>query len=254
MRIHRRPAASWLRYGRNIENDWINKTVGLIKKLLSNADAVVIEDLTPQQLRRKLKSKNPEKAMLFQTWPLRKIMRRINAVAARTNKLQVIPPQYTSSICPSCNNLMHHEDRKWERLYCTKCGFRDDRDHIAIRNITRTALLLNGFHYLGTFLGQQLRNYKQSLDKLTPTIQKALTQDPETGPITRRERGGSPPQVPRVTRLGVYTWVRAPNEPFSMKGSRKPADAPAANPLGRWHWSCSREARATGAGKSWAKG
>jgi IS605 OrfB family transposase len=204
MRVHRRPATSWLRYGRNIENDWINKTVGLIKKLLGNADAIVIEDLTPKQLRRKLKSKNPEKTMLFQTWPLRKIMRRINTVAARTSKLQAIPPQYTSSICPNCDNLMHHEDRRWERLYCTKCGFRDDRDHVAIRNITRTALLLNGFHYLDTFLGQQLKSYKQSIDRLTPVIQQALTQDPEIGPATWRERGGSPPQVPRVAGLGVY--------------------------------------------------
>jgi len=48
--------------------------------------------------------------------------------------------------------------------------------------------------------------------------------------------------------------VRAPNEPFSMKGSRKPADAPAANPLVDGIGAAVERSGATGAGKSWAKG
>jgi hypothetical protein len=49
MRAHGRPAYSWLRYGRNIEDEWVNQSVGLVKKLAQKADAVVVEDLGAEE-------------------------------------------------------------------------------------------------------------------------------------------------------------------------------------------------------------
>jgi len=50
---------------------------------MARSHAVVVEDLNPQRLREKLKSKDPEKAYLFNTWPVAKILRRVRAVAER---------------------------------------------------------------------------------------------------------------------------------------------------------------------------
>ena len=65
VRLHGRPASSWLRYAKNLDNEWVNKSVRLLKKLIQNADAVIIEELDSRQLKLKLKSKDPEKALLF---------------------------------------------------------------------------------------------------------------------------------------------------------------------------------------------
>jgi ribosomal protein S27AE len=228
MKVHRRPASSWLRYARNVENDWINKTVGLIKKMSKRVDAVIVEELSTKQLKASLKSKDPEKSLLFSSWPVAKILRRIKAFAEKKRKLFTIPPQYTSRVCPRCNSMMKHEKRRWDRLVC-RCGFRDDRDNVAVRNIARTALILSGFHYLNTVLGKQLREYKQAIDKLTPKISRALTQGPEIGPDSWEGKGREPsPSTPEDGPSG-YAWVRAPNEPFSMNGCRRPADTPAAS-------------------------
>jgi transposase len=228
MKVHRRPASSWLRHAKNVENDWINKTVGLIKKMSKRVDAIIVEELSTKQLKASLKSKDPEKSLLFSSWPVAKILRRIKAFAERKRKLLTIPPQYTSRVCPRCNSMMKHEKRRWDRLVC-RCGFRDDRDNVAVRNIARTALILSGFHYLDTVLGKQLREYKQAIDKLTPKISRALTQGPETGPDSREGKGKGPsPSTPEGPFSG-YAWVRAPNEPFSVNGCPRPADTPAAS-------------------------
>jgi hypothetical protein len=108
--------------------------------------------------------------------------------------------------------MMKHEKRRWDRLVC-RCGFRDDRDNVAVRNIARTALILSGFHHLNTVLGKQLREYKQAIDKLTPKISRALTQGPETGPDSRPNRGSNSregkgkelsPSTPETRPSGVY--------------------------------------------------
>jgi len=190
MRLHGRPASSWLRYAKNLDNEWVNKSVGLVKKLVQSADAVVIEDLDSRRLKLKLKSRDPEKALLFSSWPVAKIVRRITAMARKAGKLLTVPPHYSSRLCPKCNSIMKHEDGRWDRLRCGKCGFADDRDHVAVRNLARTALLLNGLHYLPTILGSQLRDYRRAL-------KDALAQDPESqDPPLGGERGDHPPQVP----------------------------------------------------------
>jgi hypothetical protein len=54
----------------------------------------------------------------------------------------------------------------------------------------------------------------------------------ETGPATRRERGGHPPQVPRGAATSGIAWAWVSNEPFADGGWQKPANAWAVNPRG----------------------
>ena len=75
MRVYGRPAISWLKYAKNLDEDWVNKSVALVKRFMARSHAVVVEDLDPQRLREKLRSKDPEKAYLFNTWPVAKILR-----------------------------------------------------------------------------------------------------------------------------------------------------------------------------------
>jgi len=197
LKTHGRPALNWLRYAVNLDNDWVNKSVALVKKLSSNSQAVVLEQLDSAQLKRKLRAKDPEKAYVISSWPVAKLIRRLSTLSEKIGKLVTVPPHYTSSLCPRCNKLMKHEKGAWDRLICPGCGHRDDRDHVAVKNLARTALLLNGFHLLDTHLGKELRKYKQAIDSLTPAIEKAFTQDPHSqGLPLGGERGGSPPQVP----------------------------------------------------------
>ncbi len=201
MRVYGRPATSWLRYARNLDEDWVNKSVALVKRFMARSHVVVIEDLDPQRLREKLRSKDPEKAYLFNTWPVAKIVRRIRAVAERAGKLLLVPPNYTSSICIKCLTLMEHEDGKWSRLRCPKCGLREDRDHVAVWNLAKSALVVLGFHYLDTYLGRNIKAYKEAIDALTPALTKALSQGPESGPGVSEEGGeASSPEPPRSPR------------------------------------------------------
>jgi hypothetical protein len=87
---------------------------------------------------------------------------------------------------------MEHEGGKWNRLRCPKCGYNDDRDHVAVWNLAKSALVVLGFHYLDTYLGRNVKAYKEAIDALTPALTKALSQSPESGPGVSEEGGEAP--------------------------------------------------------------
>jgi transposase len=95
-----------------LDEDRVNKSVALVKRFMARSHAVVVEDLDPQRLRERLKSKDLERAYLFNTWPVAKILRRVRTVAERAEKLLVVPSNYTGSICIKCLTLMEHEGGK----------------------------------------------------------------------------------------------------------------------------------------------
>jgi hypothetical protein len=94
---------------------------------------------------------------------------------------------------------MEHEGGKWNRLRCPKCGYNDDRDHVAVWNLAKSALVVLGFHYLDTYLGRNIKAYKEAIDALTPALTKALSQTPESGPGVSEEGGevSSPRSSPK---------------------------------------------------------
>jgi len=54
----------------------------------------------------------------------------------------IIEPRDTSSICPSCESRMR--ENGYRVLKCRNCGFKADRDTIAVLNIEKIALLKMG--------------------------------------------------------------------------------------------------------------
>ena len=165
MRVHRRPATNWLKYLKARESAWINEVVNAICK--TRCDAVVMEDLTPHELVRRLNSEDPELANRYKTWPLAKIIRRITrACEKRGITLIKIPPQYTSHLCPRCYERMQDCGRR--RVRCSRCGREDDRDHVAVINIAKIAMLQHSLQHLGNALGAQLRIYENKLSALGP--------------------------------------------------------------------------------------
>jgi transposase len=94
---------------------------------------------------------------------------------------------------------MEHEGGKWNRLRCPKCGYNDDRDHVAVWNLAKSALVVLGFHYLDTYLGRNIKAYKEAIDALTTALTKALSQSPESGPGVSEEGGevSSPRSSPK---------------------------------------------------------
>jgi hypothetical protein len=105
---------------------------------------------------------------------------------------------------------MEHEGGKWNRLRCPKCGYNDDRDHVAVWNLAKSALVVLGFHYLDTYLGRNIKAYKEAIDALTPALTKALSQSPESGPGVSEEGGEDPLPGPLRSRRGLGgTWERA---------------------------------------------
>jgi hypothetical protein len=115
---------------------------------------------------------------------------------------------------------------RWDRLACPRCGHRDDRDHVAVYNIARTALLINGFHHLDTHLGRQIREYKQALDSLTTAVGKALAQGPEKQGLPLGGKGEDTlPKYPEGAATSGIAWAGVSNEPFADGGWQKPANA-----------------------------
>ena len=105
MRVHRRPAKSWLKYLKARESAWINEAVNAVCK--ARYGAVVMEDLTPRELVRRLNSEDPDLANRYKTWPLAKVIRRITkACEKRGITLIKIPPQHMSHVCPRCYERM----------------------------------------------------------------------------------------------------------------------------------------------------
>jgi hypothetical protein len=56
---------------------------------------------------------------------------------------------------------------------------------VAVWNLAKSALVVLGFHYLDTYLGRNIKAYKEAIDALT----KALSQSPESGPGVSEEGG-----------------------------------------------------------------
>lgn len=230
MRIHKRPASSWLRYLKAREHQWVSDTVHAVVAAGKKVDAVVIEDLNNEALKRKLRSEDPDTSARYSTWMPAKLQRRIIAACVNKNiPILKIPPQYSSHICPRCSRMMADAGRR--RVQCTFCGMNDDRDNIAIVNLARTAAVASGLQYLTNNLGQELRKYEQTLSstKLGKQASKTPAQSlqggiPSLGGVGEAaghptHRGQEPP--------GGFGWF-ATYEPFSHDLGWSSRDTPAA--------------------------
>ncbi|MEM4304300.1 MAG: transposase [Candidatus Caldarchaeum sp.] len=211
MRIHKRPASSWLRYLKAREHQWVSDTVHAVVAAGKKVDAVVIEDLNNEALKRKLKSKDPDASARYSTWMPAKLQRRIIAACVNKNiPILKIPPQYSSHICPRCSRMMIEAGRR--RVQCTFCGMNDDRDNIAIVNLARTAAVASGLQYLTNNLGQELRKYEQILS--STKLGKKASETPA------QSLQGGIPSLGGVGEAAGHPTHRGPEPPGALGGLR----------------------------------
>ena len=223
MKTYGRPASNWLTYLKARENQWINDSIHAIIKSVRDfgADAVIVEALDARSLRLKLKSRDPELSQRYSTWPVAKFLRRLErACEKRSIRLIKVPPQFSSHICPRCHSRMTNRGRR--RVKCPRCGREDDRDHVAIVNLAKTAAVTLGLQYAPTPLRFILRDYERRF--------------PAQGPLKALgswEAKGETPQPPSPEPArGTLGW--GVNEPFAedlqpmpARGSGRQAGHPA---------------------------
>ena len=122
---------------RNITDDQAKQTANKIVKYAKSidADTIILEDLNgmlenvvkklPKQIRRKLYNSG-----------IRKTQRWIEWIAKREGfRVEYVKPAYTSTICPYCGSRLKR--KKGRIMECPKCGFKADRDVVAVLNLLK---------------------------------------------------------------------------------------------------------------------
>jgi len=131
------------RKARNIIDDWAKKISQEIAELAKRHQyAVAREDLTGLVERLRELPRDHKVALLILSY--RKLAFWIDWQCEKLG-VPVIPvePECTSSTCPNCGSRLR--ENGYRRLKCSRCGFEEDRDRIAVLNIEKRALELLGF-------------------------------------------------------------------------------------------------------------
>jgi IS605 OrfB family transposase len=127
-----------------------------------NCIAIVYEDL-----RNNFKNKNKNYNYKIHMWFYEKILNYLISIANWNGMATIyVDPKDTSKKCPKCNNELE-KDKKFNDLHhfeCKNCGFKDDRDCIAVANITKKFLIKLWETRLGLLLGFEM-NKDQSLEE-----------------------------------------------------------------------------------------
>ncbi|MEM2668412.1 MAG: transposase [Candidatus Methanomethylicaceae archaeon] len=127
-----------------------------------NVKAIIYEDLSNN-----FKNRSKELNFKIRRWFYRKILNYL-INSANWNRISTIyvDPQNTSKTCPKCNNELE-KDKNFNDLHhfeCKNCGFKDDRDYIAVTNITKKFLMKLWEIRARLFLGFGM-NKDQSLER-----------------------------------------------------------------------------------------
>ena len=127
-----------------------------------NCIAIIYEDLNNN-----FKNKNEDFNYKIRMWFYRKILNYLISIANWNGIATIyVDPKDTSKKCPKCNNELE-KDKNFNDLHhfeCKNCGFKDDRDYIAVANITKKFLMKLWEKRLGLLLGFGM-NKDQSLEE-----------------------------------------------------------------------------------------
>jgi len=128
---------SWFVRIRNITDDQTRKIAYQIVQFAKErgADTIVLENLNgmlqnvikklPKKIRRKLYHSG-----------IRKVQYWIEVEAKKEGlRVEYINPRYTSTTCPKCGAKLKREKRRM--MVCPNCGFKGDRDTIAVLNLLK---------------------------------------------------------------------------------------------------------------------
>jgi len=148
-RVRRIDEFSKKRYGNPASNLWRNlrlRNTGICQRLSNeivktamkyNCMAIICENLNGN-----FKKKNKDYNYKIHTWFYGKILNYLINIA-NWNGISTIyvDPYNTSKKCPKCNNELKECNNTIHNLECKKCGFKDDRDWIAVANIAKKILM-----------------------------------------------------------------------------------------------------------------
>jgi IS605 OrfB family transposase len=127
-----------------------------------NVKAIVYEDLSNN-----FKNKNEDFNYKIHSWFYGKILNYLISIANWNGIATIyVDPKDTSKKCPKCNNELE-KDKNFNDLHhfeCKNCGFKEDRDYIAVANITKKFLMKLWEKRLRLLLGFGM-NKDQSLEE-----------------------------------------------------------------------------------------
>jgi IS605 OrfB family transposase len=162
------------RYGNHATKLWRKlrlRNIGICQRISNeivknamkyNCIAIIYEDLNNN-----FKNKNEDFNYKIRMWFYRKILNYLISIANWNGIATIyVDPYNTSKKCPKCNNELE-KDKNFNDLHhfeCKNCGFKDDRDYIAVANITKKFLMKLWEKRLGLLLGFGM-NKDQSLEE-----------------------------------------------------------------------------------------
>jgi len=124
--------------------------------------AIVYEDLSGN-----FKKRNRDLNYEIHSWFYGKILNYLISIANWNGIATIyVDPKDTSKKCPKCNNELE-KDKNFNDLHhfeCKNCGFKEDRDYIAVANITKKFLMKLWEKRLRLLLGFGM-NKDQSLEE-----------------------------------------------------------------------------------------
>jgi len=127
-----------------------------------NCIAIVYEDLSNN-----FKNKNEDFNYKIHSWFYGKIINYLTNIANWNGIATIyVDPKDTSKKCPKCNGELE-KDKNFNDLHhfeCKNCGFKEDRDCIAVANIAKKFLMKLWETRLGLLLGFEM-NKDQSLEE-----------------------------------------------------------------------------------------
>jgi IS605 OrfB family transposase len=99
--------------------------------------AMIYEDLSNN-----FQKRNKDYNYKIHMWFYGKIVNYLTSIAEWNGISTIfVNPKNTSKKCPKCNNELKECNNTIHNLECKKCGFKDDRDWIAVANITKKFLI-----------------------------------------------------------------------------------------------------------------
>jgi putative transposase len=162
-RVRRIDEFAQKRYGNHATRLWKKlrlRNLGICQRLSSKIVKIAmkydVKAIVYEDLRNNFRNKNEDYNYKIHIWFYRKIINYLTNIANWNGIATIyIDPKDTSKKCPKCNNELKEYNGNLHYLECKQCGFKDDRDHIAVANITKKfkELLLNPKGLEGEGLG-----------------------------------------------------------------------------------------------------
>jgi IS605 OrfB family transposase len=189
-RVRRIDEFSKKRYGNPASTLWRNlrvRNMGICQRLSNEIIKIAmkynVKTLIYEKLNSNFKNKSKDFNYKIRIWFYRKILSYLISIANWNGIATIsVNPKNTSKKCPKCNGELKECNNTIHNLECKKCGFKDDRDWIAVANIAKKFLMKLWETRLGLLLGFKMnkrlksgrRRFRNSTQNLPSSIKYAM--------------------------------------------------------------------------------